>query len=306
MNESAMTKLQELRQQFLQGRGLERSTLDRLQFSQTPMQRAFEQQLDKFRQHKQQFDIPSSPVLEIFERFAWRIQPELIEPSIKISGDKLLPQRCNLYFCDASRFGQIGQSFFELFEDLQQALEQPFDYTGLAHLVNHGFKLECCENLVVGLDLRTELSASRVKMGFVLNQVRPELKQVIYEYDSRGSELTNLYRQRTDLFGIDYKFDGSCRLKAYPGFRAEELAHEEIRALFGLKTRALIEMAGNCVVAILDPFAPVQMTLTGEAISQIIDHPVISTLDPQARYIVSLLPPEIEQEKIVHFNLYYI
>jgi LynF/TruF/PatF family peptide O-prenyltransferase len=301
-----MTKLQELRKQFLQGRRPERSTLDRLQFSQNPMQRSFEQQFEKFRQHKQQFDIPSSSLLEIFETFAWRTQPELIEPSIKISGDKLLPQRCNLYFCDVSRFGQIGHSFFKLFEDLQQVLEEPFNYIGFAHLVNHGFNLECCENLVVGLDLRTELSASRVKMGFVLNQVRPELKQVIYEYDSRDSELTNLYRQRTDLFGIDYKFDGSCRLKAYPGFRAEELAQEDIGALFAPKTRALIEIAGNCVVAILDPFAPVQMTLTGEAISQIIDHPIISTLDSQGRYIVSLLPPEIEEEKIVHFNIYYI
>ncbi|MDJ0519095.1 MAG: DUF5838 family protein [Trichodesmium sp. MO_231.B1] len=301
-----MTTLQELTKQFLQGTRLERSTLYRLQFSQKLMQRAFQQQFEKFRQHKQKFDIPSSPFLEIFEAFAWRTQPELIEPSIKISGDKLLPQRCNLYFCDASRFGQIGHSVFELFEDLQQALEQPFDHTAFAHLVNHGFKLECCENLLVGLYLSKDLSASIVKIGCVLNQVRPELKQVIYEYDSRYSEITNLYKQRTDLFSLDYKFDGSCEIKTYAGFMAEELAQKDIRALFSPKTRALIEMAGSCVVAVLDQFAPVQMTLKGEAISQIIDHPVISTLDSQARYIVSLLPPEIEEEKIVHFNIYYI
>ncbi len=255
--------------------------------------------------HKQQFSLEPSPIFRLLETFATVIEPELIEPSVKVSPQGIFPERCNLYYYDLKQLPEIMLEIFRFFEEIEKILGQTLNYSAYEYLIDQGFSLDHCRNVVLGVDLRKDTAQSRVKIYFLLQEGSNQIIKSLYQFGEQSQNVNPLFLKWTTLFGIDFKFDGTNHLKAYPGFPPYEYQKLQASMGFGEETMQLIKQAPFCMMSALDRFSPLQLLLPGQVITQFINHPLVDTMEPNTYYILSLLPKEIENKKSVNFNIYY-
>ncbi|NCS13495.1 MAG: LynF/TruF/PatF family peptide O-prenyltransferase [Microcystis aeruginosa G13-09] len=163
-----------------------------------------EQRIQFIRNHQQAFDVEPIYPLRLFEDedFVMEVEGDCnIEASCKIELDKLIASRFMLFFKD--------QSHYSL---LQKFLGHNFDFSKL-------------EVLSAGLDLRTNLADSSLKIHIRIKDY-PEKLQTAFVL-SNGAADSDYLSEFVELIGFDFYFNGKSEIEIYTELQEDDFFRPE-------------------------------------------------------------------------------
>jgi len=270
--------------------------------------------------HRQRFDLVSSPILDLVDSAIVAMQPDLVEPSVKLTGGQLFAERVNLYFHEQDQLSPCIGEIFEFYDRVRAHLGRDFDDRILASLLDLGLRLDACRDLIMGLDMRPDRESSRLKLYFLVDESHEELVTRLWDFGKQscpggphGDALDWLVPTWTQLFGLDLGFDGTSRLKVYAG--APAFAYPRLRDSLGLddEAAALVEQAPFCMLSLLDRPIPLQLLLPGDAVFDLLTSRragpmagrVAETVERRCRYVLSVAADQVATGPLDPMNLYY-
>ncbi len=253
--------------------------------------------------HQRNFSFSASPLYEELAILAKHTCSDIVESSVKVADGMVHPRRCNLYYEHRESVPQAAGHMFDFLDRALTRCGEQTDYSVLDALVARGFRIGHCRKAVLGLDERETRGHTRIKFYFLLDEGNEDLVRTLYELAGM-TDPPPMFLKWTTLFGIDFGFDGSSRLKIYPGF--PHFCYEEVarRLELGRRAMAIMKQAPFCMVSLSGRIF-LQLLLPGTVVRQTLNHPVARSLNPETQYILGLLPGEIENDRITHFNIYY-
>jgi LynF/TruF/PatF family peptide O-prenyltransferase len=181
-----------------------------------------EQRIQFIRNHQQAFDVEPSYPLRLFEDFVMEVEGNCdIEASCKIELDKLIASRFMLFFKDQSQEWQkcLAQSL-AFFRQVENRVGVQLDYSLLQKFLGHNFDFSKLEVLSAGLDLRTNLADSSLKIHIRIKDYPEKINQAL-SLTIDGDDLIAV-RDFLSVVGFDFYFDGRSAIEIYPEVKEED------------------------------------------------------------------------------------
>ena len=177
-------------------------------------------------EHKRVFQVESLYPLDIFERFVKQAKGWGLECSCKIEKDKLYPIRFNLFHNNPSvkQFDAV----INFFRQVEARDEVKLDYRLMQLFLGNDFDFNKIVQILVGVDLRRELFASRLKLWFVI-QDYPEKLEIAIALCGLTEELRALIVCCSlVVVGFDFYLDGRTNIELYPRILKKELQEVDV------------------------------------------------------------------------------
>ncbi|MCZ8223495.1 MAG: DUF5838 family protein [Microcystis sp. LE19-84.1B] len=174
-----------------------------------------EQRLQFIRNHQQAFDVEPIYPLRLFEDFVMEVEGNCyIEASCKIELDKLIASRFMLFFKDQAQELQkyLTQSL-AFFQQVENRVGVQLDYSLLQQFLGDNFDFSKLEVLSAGIDLRTNLVDSSVKMHIRIGDYPEKLATAFVLSD--GVADSNYLSGFVHLIGFDFYFNGKSAIEIY-------------------------------------------------------------------------------------------
>ena len=190
-------------------------------------------------EHKNTFDLEYLYPLDLFEDLVAQVEPCRIECSCKIEDDKLDPARFNLAINDS--FAQKAQTFLKFFNQVETRVGVKLDYKPL-HLFMKGFEYRKVNQIMAGIDARTQLAKSRVKTWWAIEDYPEKVETAIALAQSDSKALRMLIEINSSLVvGFHLYLAGKSEVRLYPSISREQFQKLETQAQLGkiLSTPAL-------------------------------------------------------------------
>jgi LynF/TruF/PatF family peptide O-prenyltransferase len=167
--------------------------------------------------HKHVFEVENLYPLNLFENFVERIEETgncVLESSCKIDQDKLYPVRFGIGF--ATESPEQFKAVFGFFRQVEARIDVKLDYTLLQQFLGDDFDFGKMTDFMLGVDLRRELSESRLKIGLTIENY-PEKQEVAITLNSTPDEAVQalLISNRLHM-GFDFRLDGHSEIELYP------------------------------------------------------------------------------------------
>lgn len=175
-----------------------------------------EQRLQFIRNHQQAFDVEPIYPLRLFEDFVMGVEGDCtIEASCKIELDKLIASRFMLFFRDQAQEWQnyLAQSL-AFFRQVENRVGVKLDYSLLQQFLGLNFNFSKITVFSTGIDLRTNLADSSLKMHIRLKDYPEKINQALL-LTSDSDDLIAV-RDFLSIVGFDFYFDGRSAIKIYP------------------------------------------------------------------------------------------
>jgi len=104
------------------------------------------------------------------------------------------------------------------------------NYSILKQIMDEKFDIEKVHQIIVGIDLRSNRAKSRLKIWFIIKNQSKKIKQVlkISKIDIDQNKIFYENMKTELLFGIDFSFDGTTKLKIYPFIKNEDLLNKNV------------------------------------------------------------------------------
>lgn len=179
--------------------------------------------------HKKAFEIDYLYPLDIFEQFVQTTGDCLIECSGKIKKDKLYPARFDLQFSDRQHLKNLN-AVLNFFKKVEGRVDVKLNYELLEQFLGNEFDFSKVQTILTGVDLRPELSESRLKL-FIRIGDYPEKVAVAKQLCGNYPELQKLIRYDTLHIGFDFNLDGRSAIELYPELKREEFKQVQFRKL---------------------------------------------------------------------------
>ncbi|GAB1537782.1 hypothetical protein NUACC21_04360 [Scytonema sp. NUACC21] len=182
--------------------------------------------LDYIGEHKRAFQVESIYPLEIFERFVREATDWGLECSCKIEKDKVYPIRFNLFRNHPGC--QQFNAALDFFRQVETRNDVKLDYQLMHLFLGNDFDLNKIAQILVGVDLRTELLASRLKLWFVIEDY-PEKLETAFALCDLTEELRSLMLSTSlVVVGFDFYLDGRSIIELYPRILKKELQQVDV------------------------------------------------------------------------------
>jgi LynF/TruF/PatF family peptide O-prenyltransferase len=196
-------------------------------------------------EHKRTFHVESLYPLDIFECFVKEVKGWGLECSCKIEKDKLYPARFNL-FRNNPGFEEFD-TVFDFFRQVEARDDVKLDYWLMQRFLGDDFDPNKITQILVGVDLRRELLASRVKFWLVI-QDYPEKQETEIALGDPTEELRALIACTSlVVVGFDFFLDGSSTIELYPRIMSDELEAVEVRRLLAkFMSPPTLRLLENC------------------------------------------------------------
>nr|6PGM_A Chain A, PirF Geranyltransferase [Microcystis aeruginosa PCC 7005]6PGM_B Chain B, PirF Geranyltransferase [Microcystis aeruginosa PCC 7005] len=179
-----------------------------------------EQRIKFIRNHQQAFDVEPIYPLRLFEDFVMSVEGDCsIEASCKIELDKLIASRFMLFFKDQEWEKYLTQSL-AFFRQVENRVGVQLDYSLLQKFLGHNFDFSKLEVLSAGLDLRTNLADSSLKIHIRIKDYPEKINQAL-SLTIDGDDLTAV-RDFLSVVGFDFYFDGRSAIEIYPEVKKED------------------------------------------------------------------------------------
>nr|AFK79989.1 putative prenyl transferase [Microcystis aeruginosa PCC 7005] len=179
-----------------------------------------EQRIKFIRNHQQAFDVEPIYPLRLFEDFVMSVEGDCsIEASCKIELDKLIASRFMLFFKDQEWEKYLTQSL-AFFRQVENRVGVQLDYSLLQKFLGHNFDFSKLEVLSAGLDLRTNLADSSLKIHIRIKDYPEKINQAL-SLTIDGDDLTAV-RDFLSVVGFDFYFDGRSAIEIYPEVKEED------------------------------------------------------------------------------------
>ena len=186
-----------------------------------------EQRIQFIRNHQQAFDVEPSYPLRLFEDFVMEVEGNCdIEASCKIELDKLIASRFMLFFKYQSQEWQkcLTQSL-AFFRQVENRVGVQLDYSLLQKFLGHNFDFSKLEVLSAGLDLRTNLADSSLKIHIRIKDY-PEKLQTAFVL-SDGAADSDYLSEFVELIGFDFYFNGKSEIEIYAELQEDDFFRPE-------------------------------------------------------------------------------
>ncbi|MFM7353798.1 MAG: DUF5838 family protein, partial [Microcystis aeruginosa] len=194
-----------------------------------------EQRLQFIRNHQQAFDVEPIYPLRLFEDFVMGVEGDCtLEASCKIELDKLIASRFLLFFKDKAQEWQkyLAQSL-AFFQQVENRVGVQLDYSLLQRFLGDNFDFSKLEVLSAGIDLRTNLADSSVKMHTRIKEYPEKLGTALRLSGDGVSFLKELpsysINKLIPQIGFDFYFDGSSEIELYLEVAEEDFEMPEIK-----------------------------------------------------------------------------
>lgn len=187
-----------------------------------------EQRTQFIRNHQQAFDVEPVYPLRLFEDFVMGVEGDCtIEASCKIELDKLIASRFLLFFKDKAQEWQkyLAQSL-AFFQQVENRVSVQLDYSLLQRFLGDNFDFSKLEVLSAGIDLRTNLADSSVKMHIRIGDYPEKLATAFVLSD--GVADSNYLSGFVHLIGFDFYFNGKSAIEIYAEVTEDDFFKPEI------------------------------------------------------------------------------
>ncbi len=196
-------------------------------------------------EHKRIFQVESLYPLDIFEDFVQKAKGWGLECSCKVQNNKLYPARFNL-FCNRPSVEEFD-AVLNFFHQVEARNDVKLGYRLMQQFLGDDFECTKIKQILVGVDLRKELLASRVKFWLVI-QDYPEKRETAIALSSTTEELRELISCTSLLvIGFDFFLNGSSTIELYPRILRDELEKVKVRQLLAkFISPPALQLLENC------------------------------------------------------------
>lgn len=266
-------------------------------------------QVEKYYRHLTSFGAEATPLCIPFLDLL-KASPEAhLECSCKIIGDTVYPLRLNLWYKNDGESG-LNPKIVTFLENYAQAF--PLNFSVYQQLVGSHFQYDKVKCTSLGIDIRTQSGASRLKLWHIIERY-PEKEAMVLNFPEISPIARSLKIQPDLLFGFDLGLDGGTAVKVYPALHISQIQQSRslLNILFGTRTLALLEQCEWVNFGFTTKEAGLSLHLLPRDPELFIDsfhHPVLSEayrLSGAQKVIISLDQAEAESGCYSSFNLYY-
>lgn len=185
------------------------------------------QNLRYITEHKQAFDVEYVYPLDIFERFAETAQGWGLECSCKIQKDQLYPARFNV-----SRNTPTVEHYMavlQFFRQVETRVDVTLDYGLMERFVGSNFDFRKVVQILVGVDLRRDVSTSRLKFWFVMHDYPEKLALAMTLCGASKALRTLLVADPSGVVGFDFFLNGRSAIELYPSCNQEAWQRTDVQ-----------------------------------------------------------------------------
>lgn len=266
-------------------------------------------QIEKYRRHLTSFTAEATPLCDSFLDLL-KASPEAhLECSFKIIGETVHPLRFNLWYENNGESGLNPKiaTFLKHY-----ARDAPLNLSLYQQLIGTDFQYDKVKCTSLGIDARTQSSASRVKLWHIIEHY-PEKEAMVLDFPEISPIAGSLKIQPDLLFGFDFGPDGGTAVKVYPALHTSQVRQSRslLNILFGTRTLALLEQCEWVNFGFTTKEAGLSLHLLPRNPKMFIEnlhYPVLSDayrLSGAQKVIISLDQAEVESGCYSSFNLYY-
>lgn len=185
--------------------------------------------IDYIRAHNHVFDVEYFYPLDLFESFAETNSAWGLECSAKIQKDKLHPARFNLFYNNPTP--RHYHAVLDFFHQVESRIEVKLDYHLIQQFLGNNFDFSKTGQILVGVDLRREISESRLKFWFIIDKYPEKLETAIsLSGNSETLQLLLVNNPNQTTIGFDLYLDGRSFIEVYPTITPEDLQNLDVRA----------------------------------------------------------------------------
>ena len=192
--------------------------------------------------HKERLEVADSAPLDAFLRLVARSEECTVESSVRIEHGERHAARWNLFHHGDGKAAFLDSALSFLTDAARSAGATP-DHALLDAFLGEGLHFDRVRKIVTGVDLRTRMEASRLKVWFMLKD-DPGKAELAIALHGDASLVRKLILHREFLVGFDFRLDGTSAIKLYPDLLPSELqdpgTREKLRDV--LSDRALEAM----------------------------------------------------------------
>ena len=169
----------------------------------------------KFLFHKKTFQIKDDFFLNTFEELIDSSNPLFLECSCKYDEEKTYPARFNLFY---NKRRENHQNLIKIIKFLNKLSRQPqinFDYTTLTSIFTKSFNLNNIHKLILGIDVRSNIQQSKVRLYFFIRDCPQKIKEIISIY-GKDKKILKYYDKNHLPFCIELQSNRKSKIKVYP------------------------------------------------------------------------------------------
>lgn len=198
-----------------------------------------------FNEHKRAFDVENLYVLDKFELFLQKTQePSLLENGFKIDLDRVYAGRfCLGYLPKGSQESQFNTEFSNFLCDIESRVEVKLNYNIITRFLE-GFDAKKATKILVGVDARSELADSKIKIYILLEKYPEKIEEAISLCGDSSEilDIRELIGENNLFVGFDFYLDGRTEIEIYPMLVEEDCLRANVQKLLSriLPSKALI------------------------------------------------------------------
>jgi LynF/TruF/PatF family peptide O-prenyltransferase len=266
-------------------------------------------EIEKYHSHLTSFNAESTLLCVSFLDLLKDSPEAHLECSCKIIGETVYPLRLNLWYRNNGEVG-LNPKIDAFLKNYAQI--SPLNLSLYQQIVGQDFQYDKVKCTCVGIDVRPQSRASRVKLWHIIEHY-PEKEAMILNFPEISPIAQSLKIQPDLLFGFDFELDGGTAVKVYPALHISQIHQSRslLNILFGKRTLALLEQCEWVNFGFTTKEAGLSLHLLPRNPQMFIDYfhyPVLShayRLSGAQKVIISLDQAEAESSCYSSFNLYY-
>lgn len=173
--------------------------------------------------HKKTFEIESLYPLNIFEQLVAETGECGLEFSCKIERDQIYPARINLSYREDQNFADSFKQILSFFHQVAGRAGVKINYKLLQKFLGNNFDWSKVERLITGVDLRQDVSNSRLKLVIRIKDYPEKIETAAAlnrDGDTQGFRKLLIYSVL--VVGFDFYLDGRSEIELYPEIKKED------------------------------------------------------------------------------------
>lgn len=178
-------------------------------------------------EHKRAFQSTSLYPLDIFERFVEKAKGWGLECSCKIGENSLDSIRFNLFYNNPS--SEQFSSAIDFFRQVEARDDVSLDHQSIQQFLGNDFDFNKIVQILVGVDLREQFAASRLKLWFVLQNYSEKLEKAIALCEPPEEIRLLVAHLNLVVVGFDLYLNGCSAIELYPRILQNDLENADLR-----------------------------------------------------------------------------
>lgn len=180
-------------------------------------------------EHKSVFDLEYFYPLDIFENFVQQAEGWGLECSCKIDEDRIYAARFNLLLENNQDLDYQLKAVLNFLNTVEARADVKLNYRLLQQFLGVDFDFSKVTTIFIGVDLRKELAASRLKLWFILKDYPEKVEAAIALHGEHKDLRTLLVGNSLVLVGFDFSLDNRSAIKLYPEFKQQDWLRVDIQ-----------------------------------------------------------------------------